>query len=332
MSNTMKAIVIHEPGGPEVLKLESRPIPTPKAGEVLINVKAFGLNRSEMFTRQGHSIPFVKFPRILGIEASGIVASCPGNEFQKGDVVGTAMGGLGRAFDGGYAEYTCVPAANVKIMSHEKDAGKVSWVTIGALPEMMQTAYGALFRAMRIQKWEKVLIRGATSSVGLAAAAIAKAQGCYVAGTTRRSDRDELLKSCGVDEVFIDNGSIASAVREKHPDGFHKILELVGTTSIADSCKCAAEQGIVCMAGIVGNSWEMKDFAPMAVIPTTVCLTTYGGSAKDLVNTPFSDLIEQIGEERLGRLIGKTFKLEEIVEAHRCMEESRAGGKIVVLT
>lgn len=98
----MKAVVIHEAGGAEVLKLEQRTIPTPQNGHVLIRVKAFGLNRSEMFTRQGHS-PYVKFPRILGIEAVGIVEEAPGDEFRKGDVVATAMGGLGRAFDGGYA-------------------------------------------------------------------------------------------------------------------------------------------------------------------------------------------------------------------------------------
>jgi NADPH:quinone reductase-like Zn-dependent oxidoreductase len=106
---TMKAAVIHEPGGPEVLKVESRPIPTPRAGEVLIRVKAFGLNRSEMFTRQGHS-PGVKFPRVLGIEAVGLVEEAPGGEFRKGDVVATAMGGMGRQFDGSYAEYTLVPS------------------------------------------------------------------------------------------------------------------------------------------------------------------------------------------------------------------------------
>jgi NADPH:quinone reductase-like Zn-dependent oxidoreductase len=90
----MKAAVIHEAGGPEVLKIESLPIPTPQNGEVLIRVKAFGLNRSELFTRQGHS-PNVKFPRVLGIEAVGLVESAPGGEFRTGDLVATAMGGWG---------------------------------------------------------------------------------------------------------------------------------------------------------------------------------------------------------------------------------------------
>ncbi len=110
----MKAVVIHEAGGPEVLKVESRPIPRPNSGQVLIRVKAFGLNRSELFTRQGHS-PGVPFPRVLGIEAVGLVEEAPGNEFRKGTTVATAMGGMGRQFDGGYAEYTCVPASHVQV-------------------------------------------------------------------------------------------------------------------------------------------------------------------------------------------------------------------------
>src|SRR5713226_5560415 len=95
MMTAMKAAVTHEAGGPEVLKIESLPIPTPQSGEVLIRVKAFGLNRSELFTRQGHS-PSVKFPRVLGIEAVGVVESAPGSEFRKGDIVATAMGVMGR--------------------------------------------------------------------------------------------------------------------------------------------------------------------------------------------------------------------------------------------
>ena len=102
--NKMKAVVIHESGGPEVLKLESRTVPEPKPGWILIRVRAFGLNRSELFTRQGHS-PNVSFPRILGIEAVGDVAADPDGRFAVGDRVATAMGGMGRQFDGGYAAY-----------------------------------------------------------------------------------------------------------------------------------------------------------------------------------------------------------------------------------
>ena len=100
----MKAVVIHQAGGPEVLSLEDRPVPAPRPGWVLIRVRAFGLNRSELFTRRGHS-PNVRFPRILGIEAVGEVVEAPGGGFAPGDKVATAMGGMGRAFDGGYAEY-----------------------------------------------------------------------------------------------------------------------------------------------------------------------------------------------------------------------------------
>jgi NADPH:quinone reductase-like Zn-dependent oxidoreductase len=175
----MKAIVIHEAGGPEVLKIETQPVPMPQSGEVLIRVKAFGLNRSELFTRQGHS-PDVKFPRILGIEAVGLVDEAPGGEFRKGDVVATAMGGMGRQFDGGYAEYTCVPANQVQVVKTQ-----LSWETLGAMPEMLQTAWGSLFKSLRLERNERLLIRGGSTSVGLAAAAIAKNHGALVASTTR---------------------------------------------------------------------------------------------------------------------------------------------------
>jgi NADPH:quinone reductase-like Zn-dependent oxidoreductase len=321
----MKAAVIRQAGGPEVLRIESVPVPVPKAGQVLIRVKAFGLNRSELFTRQGHS-PSVKFPRILGIEAVGVIEEAPGGEFQRGEVVATVMGGMGRQFDGGYAEFTCPPASQVKAIRTE-----LSWETLGAIPEMLQTAYGSLFRALRIQPGERLLVRGGTTSVGLAAAAIAKAKGAAVAATTRRADREALLRENGADEVYVDDGAIARQVERSrwYPN---KVLELVGTTTLIDSPHCCRDGGVGCMTGIVGNRWSLDSFDPMDAIPTAVCLTIYAGENADFMAMPLEELAQQIAAGSLRVPAARAFHLEEIVEAHRYMEENRAGGKIVVLT
>src|SRR5262249_35828045 len=131
-------------------------------------------------------------PAWSSAEAVGLVEEAPEGEFAKGEIVATAMGGMGRNFDGGYAEYTCVPTSQVLVIKTS-----LAWETLGALPEMLQTAWGSLFKSLRLGGGERLLIRGGTTSIGLAAAAIGKNHGAIVASTTRRSDREHLLRSSG---------------------------------------------------------------------------------------------------------------------------------------
>jgi NADPH2:quinone reductase len=322
----MRAVVLDGPGPAEALVIQDRPIPLPGPGQVLIRVRAFGLNRSELHTRLGLA-EGVTFPRVPGIEAAGEVADSPGGEFRAGQKVVTLMGGMGRTFDGGYAEYTCVPARQV--IPFESD---LPWSVIGAIPEMLQTAHGSLTIGLDIQPGQSLLIRGGTSSVGMAAAILAKRRGLTVLASTRDRTKREALAAIGVDHVLIDDGDLAAAVRRIVPDGVDAALELVGTPTLPDTLRATRVHGTVCFTGMLSNRWIVPDFYPIDYIPRGVRLTSYTGEAADLPGSVLQEFLLAVSDGTATVPIGKVYTLDDIVQAHTDMEENRTSGKLVVTT
>lgn len=141
-----------------------------------------------------------------------------------------------------------------------------------------------------------------------------RAQGVPVTATTRNPARVDLLKNLGIDDVLVDNGSIASDVKKQAP--FSKILELVGVSRLEDSLQCAAPGGTVCLAGIAGNKWEFDSgFSPMAAIPSTVKLTVYGSNVPAVLATPIEEITCNIVTGKM-KLPIKSFPFAKILEAH----------------
>jgi NADPH:quinone reductase-like Zn-dependent oxidoreductase len=326
MTPTMRAIVLDAPGPPDALKIRQLPVPEPANGWVLIAVKAFGLNRSELHTRLGLA-EGVTFPRVLGIEATGVVVQCPGGEFPAGQQVMAMMGGMGRAFDGGYAEYTCVPASQVIAFSSDLD-----WATLGAVPEMLQTSYGSLTIGLGAHLGQSILVRGGTSSIGMATAVLAKQRRMTVISTTRNPDKAAALAGIGVDHVLIDDGQVAPKVRDIMPDGVDTALELVGTPTLPDTLRATRVHGVVCFTGMLSNQWIVHDFYPIEYIPRGVRLTSYGGDATDLPTDVLQDYLDRVSAGDAVVPIDHVYSFDEIVEAHTAMETGHATGKLIVTT
>jgi len=322
----MKAAVLHQPGSAENIRIEQRKVPKPAEGEVLVRIRSFGLNRSELMTRKGFS-PDVSFPRVLGIECVGEVINNHSGDFQPGEKVAAFMGGMGRQYDGSYAEYAILPK---NILSPFESS--LTWEILGALPEMFQTAHGSLNLALGIQAGETLLIRGGTSSVGLLAAQLAKLAGLRVISTTRDQSKMNLLKDNGADEVFIDNGHLFEQLKEKSIPLVNKVLELVGTPTLKDSLACTAAFGKVCMTGMLSEQWSIRDFDPMGYIPATVSLTVYDSGQIRVEHAAFLNFIKQIEQGKIIPPIKKIFHLDQIVQAHQFMESNAGGGKIVITT
>ena len=322
----MRAVVLDQPGPVENLNSRYLPIPRPSPDWVRIKVMAFGLNRSELHTRLGYA-QGVTLPRVLGIEAVGVVDAAPGSDLVLGQQVATLMGGMGRIFDDGYAEYTVVPRRQVIPFTCD-----LSWDVIGAVPETLQTAFGSLTTGLDLQAGQTLLIRGGTSSVGLVACALANDLGASVVTTTRQGERGQALLDHGAGHVVLDDGEIAQRVHALVPGGVDAALELVGTPTLPDTLRCTRVHGTVCFTGMLSNQWTVPDFYPIEYLPRGVRLTAYGGDSSDLPAEVLQSYLDRLaaGTARLGPI--RVRHLDEIREAHSDLEHNRGFGKQVILT
>lgn len=323
MNAEMKAVVLHRTCEPEDLFVERVPIPMTKPGWVLVRVRAFGLNHSELILRRHEGdASYIRLPRIPGIECVGEIADPSDSRFRTGQRVVALMGGMGRSFDGSYAEYALLPAHHVFSVCSELD-----WTELAAIPETFYTAYGSLFTSLLLEPGNTLLIRGGTSALGLAAAQLAKAAGCRVLSTTRRRDRFNLLHAAGVDVPLLDDGTLSSQMQACCPDGVDKALELVGVSVMAETMRFLRPKGILCMSGNLGNG-SFDGFHPIKSIPNGRFLS--GFHSNDPTQEVIDDLFRKIRMGGIQPIIGAVFPFERLPEAHRLMESDGARGKVVV--
>lgn len=321
----MRAVVVDAPGGPDVLQVREVAVPEVAPGEVLIRVRAFGLNRSELHFRRGQAYSG-SFPRIPGIEATGVVEAAPGGEVAVGTQVVTLMGGMGRERDGGYAELVAVPAAQVVPFRSD-----LPWEVLGAVPEMLQTAHGSLTVGLQARAGDTVLVRGGTSSVGLALTVLGRLRGLTVLSTSRSADRLGLLTDAGAHHALVDDGSLADQVRELVPGGVDGAVELVGVTTLRDTLRAVRTGGTACFTGMLSDEWTIPEFYPMDWLPNGVRLTAYSGGAADLPSDVLQDFLDAVAAGRARVPLGRTYRLDDIADAHRDMEAGVVGGKGVVV-
>ena len=315
----MKAVKIYQAGGPEQLIYQDVPTPDIKEGWSLVKIKGFGINHSEIFTREGKS-PSVQFPRILGIECVGEVAQSSTPALAVGQKVVSIMGEMGRAFDGSYAEYVLLPNEQIYPVHTDLD-----WTTLAAIPETYYTAFGSL-QQLRIAPQDRVLVRGAGSGVGIAFAQLLKAQFPHIElhGSTRNPAKAARLQAVGFDGVITEvDGKLQT------DQNYDKILELVGPATLRDSFSHINEHGIVCNTGQLGNVWGVNDFDPIVELKNNSYLTAfYSGNVSQAKLDAMFDYIRQFDVKIL---IERVFALEQVPEAHRFLQSTDGFGKVVVM-
>ena len=322
-SATMRAAVLTAPGI-ENLHVTDLPVPSPEPGQVRIRVMAFGLNRSEYHSVTGQA-GGMTYPRVLGIEAVGVIDLDPENVLAAGTQVATMMGGMGRAFDGGYAQYVVVPREQViplllgaAVGDHRRgprdraDGARLAddrpGPEAGAVPARAR-------RDLRARPGD----RGARGGPGL------PGPGHLATPGGGRSPRLAWSGGPARRRRGRRPGPRPSPRRRGRGPGTRR------RPTLRDSLAATAVHGTVCFTGMLSDSWTIPDFYPMDWIPNGVGLTTYAGEARDLPAAELQRVLDRIAAGALDLVPVHSYPLEGIVDAQRDMAAGGRVGKLVGL-
>ena len=315
----MKAVVLDKITEGKDIILSEVPIPEVRPGWVLIKVKAFGLNHSEKLLRLSEiQADYIQKPVIPGIECVGVIADPSDSGLAVGQKVAALMGGMGRSFNGSYAEYALLPKRIVFTIDSD-----LPWEALGAVPETYFTAWSSLFECLRLTADDTLLIRGATCALGYASLQIAKALGCRVIATTHREEKLPLIMDA--DEAVVDDGRLTGKLH-----GVTKALDLIGPRNLKDTLTAVEKGGIVCQTGILGGVYALNGFDPIKDIPNGVYLTGF------FSNYPTQLVMDEIftflNKKKLVPVSGEVFLFDHIKEAIEAQDAGKVNGKIIVVT
>jgi putative PIG3 family NAD(P)H quinone oxidoreductase len=325
----MRAAIITRPGGPEVLEI--RDVDTPHVGsdDLLVRVRASGLNRADIHQRKGgYPAPPGSPADIPGLEYAGEVADVGANVrgFSVGDRVFGIAGG------GAHAELLAIPARTAA-----RAPSSLSWTDAGAIPEAFITAHDALVTQGRLSHGERVLIHAVGSGVGLAAVQVARAVGAIPFGTSRTSDKIERAMAYGLEQgvVLSDAGALASIAEGWAPGGFNVVLDLVGGAYTPASIATLATRGRLMLVGLVAGataSFDLRRILSRRITLTGTVLRARSTDEKAAATDAFSrDLRSALESGSVRAVVDRVFPLADIADAHRRMESNETFGKVVIV-
>ncbi|MBL6445627.1 NAD(P)H-quinone oxidoreductase [Fulvivirga sp. 29W222] len=324
----MKAIVITSPGGPEVLKVENRDMPEISEGEVLIEVKAAGINRPDIFQRKGNYPAPPGVPAdIPGLEVAGIVkeAKGEGSRWKPGDKVCALLGG------GGYAEYAVVSAGQCLPIPEGLDFAEAA-----SLPETFFTVWTNVFDRAGFKKGENVLVHGGTSGIGVAAIQMVKAMGGKAYTTAGSSDKCRFAEEIGAERAvnYKEQDFEAELMAATNNEGIDIVLDMIGGDYTPKNINLLRTEGrivmINAMKGRVAEVDLIQVMRKRLVITGSTLRPRDNAFKHEIAQKLEQHIWPHLANKAIKPVVYKTFPIEDASEAHRLMESSNHIGKIIL--